>query len=99
MATWPNWRLPESGAITKMKLFDLVWRSLGYYWRSNLAVVAGVATAVAVLAGALVVGDSVRASLRELVLGRLGKTDYAVIGTNFFRTQLASDLAAQRSAQ
>ena len=35
----------------------------------------GVATAVAVLAGALLVGDSVRGSLRDLVLQRLGSTD------------------------
>ena len=41
---------------------------LRHYWRTNLAVIAGVATAVAVLAGALLVGDSVRGSLRDLVL-------------------------------
>jgi hypothetical protein len=35
----------------------------------------GVATAVAVLAGALLVGDSVRGGLRDLVVGRLGATD------------------------
>ncbi|MBL8231489.1 MAG: ABC transporter permease [Bryobacterales bacterium] len=81
-----------------MKLLDLVWRSLSHYWRTNMAVIAGVAVAVAVLAGALLVGSSVRESLRDLVLGRLGKTDYAVAATNFFRVQLAADLAAQRSA-
>ena len=53
----------------------LVLRSLRHYWRTNLAVIAGVATAVAVLAGALLVGDSVRGSLRDLVLQRLGNTD------------------------
>ncbi|MDX1981011.1 MAG: ABC transporter permease, partial [Bryobacteraceae bacterium] len=67
-----------------------------YHWRTNLAVVAGVATAVAVLAGALLVGDSVRGSLRELVLGRLGKTDAIIAGTNFFRSALATELGAQR---
>ena len=81
-----------------MNLLELVWRSLRHYWRTNMAVIAGVATAVAVLAGALLVGESVKSSLRELVLGRLGKTDFAVIGTNFFREQLAADLAAQRTA-
>ena len=47
-----------------------IWSSAAcvYYWRTNLAVVLGVATAVAVLAGALLVGDSVRGSLRDLVL-------------------------------
>ena len=47
----------------------LVLRNLRYYWRSNLAVLLGVATAVAVLAGALLVGQSVRASLLDLLNG------------------------------
>ena len=64
-------------------------RSLAYYWRTNLAVVAGVATAVAVLTGALLVGHSVRASLRDLVLVRLGNTDTAVVTGGYFREQLA----------
>ena len=41
-----------------MRFTDLLTRSLRHYWRTNLAVVLGVATAVAVLAGALLVGDS-----------------------------------------
>ena len=57
-----------------MRTLDLQTRSLTYYWRTNLVVVLGVATAVAVLSGALLVGDSVRASLRDLVLQRLGQT-------------------------
>src|SRR5215204_2928834 len=68
-------------------------RSLRHYWRTNLAVIAGVAIAVAVLAGALMVGVSVRASLRDLVLQRLGKADRAVVSQSFFREQLASAFA------
>lgn len=70
----------------------LVLRSLVYYWRTNAAVVLGVATAVAVLAGALLVGDSVRGSLRGLVLERLGRTDHVVVSTGYFREQLAADV-------
>ena len=77
----------------------LILRGLTYYWRTNLAVVVGVATAVAVLAGALLVGDSVRGSLRDLVVGRLGKTDYVVVSTGFFREQLAADLQKQSEAE
>jgi hypothetical protein len=73
----------------------LILRGLTYYWRTNLAVVLGVATAVAVLAGALVVGDSVRGSLRDLVLERLGETDYVIVSGGFFREQLESDLRTQ----
>ena len=46
----------------------LVRRSVRYYWRTNAAVVLGVSIAAAVLAGALMVGVSVRASLRDLVV-------------------------------
>src|SRR6266849_6255836 len=76
-----------------MRTATLVRRNLTYYWRTNLAVVVGVAAAVAVLAGALVVGDSVRASLRDLVLNRLGKTDTVISAANFFREDLAGEMA------
>ena len=62
----------------------LVLRSLTFHWRTNLAVVFGVAAAAAVLAGALVVGDSVRGSLRDIALGRLGRTDRRVSTAAFF---------------
>ena len=67
-------------------------RSLRYYWRTNLAVVLGVAVAAAALVGSLLVGDSVKGSLRELALERLGRTDYALEAQTFFREQLADDL-------
>ena len=59
-------------------------RSLIYFWRINLAVVLGVAVATAVLTGALIVGDSVRGSLRDLSLSRLGKIDHALVSERFF---------------
>jgi ABC-type lipoprotein release transport system permease subunit len=77
-----------------MRTTDLLRRNLAYYWRTNLAVVFGVAAAVSVLAGALVVGESVRASLRELFLQRLGKTEHVIVAENFFREQLAADITA-----
>src|ERR1700722_3703001 len=70
----------------------LVIRGLTYYWRSHVAVVAGVATAVAVLAGALLVGASVRGSLSDLVLQRLGRADQVVVSSGFFREALADDI-------
>jgi putative ABC transport system permease protein len=75
-----------------MRTSQLLKRNLNYYWRTNLAVVFGVTTAVAVLAGALLVGDSVRASLRDLFLQRLGNTDSVISATGFFRDQLAADI-------
>src|SRR4030095_3893186 len=78
-----------------MRTTQLIQRSLGYYWRTNLAVLLGVAIAVAVLAGALLVGDSVRASLRDLVVQRLGNTDLVITSQEFVREQLAADLQSQ----
>ena len=72
-----------------MTFTDLLTRSLRHYWRTNLAVVLGVATSVTVLGGALLVGDSVRGSLRDLVLQRLGNTDFVISSPQFFTTDLA----------
>jgi putative ABC transport system permease protein len=72
-----------------VKLSTLALRSLVHYWRTNLATALGLAIAAAVLAGATVVGDSVRASLRDLAFSRLGRTDNAVIANGFFREALA----------
>lgn len=74
-----------------MQTSTLLFRNITYYWRTNLAVVLGVATAVAVLAGALLVGDSVRASLRDLFLLRLGNTDQVISSAGFFRERLVDD--------
>ena len=68
---------------------ELISASLRHYWRTNLAVTLGVGVAVSALAGALVVGASVRTSLRELALSRLGRTDLVVTGTALFTEQLA----------
>ena len=79
-----------------MKSLDLVRRGLSWHWRTNLAVVAGVATAVAVLTGALLVGDSVRASLRRLALERLGSTEWIVSAPRFVGEGLARRVAEDR---
>lgn len=71
-----------------------MYRTLIYHWRMNLAVIAGAAVASAVLTGALLVGDSVRGSLRALTLERLGGIDQALAGQRFFRQELAADLSA-----
>ena len=67
-------------------------RSLIHFWRIHLAVLLGAAVATAVLTGALLVGDSVRGSLRDLTLDRLGGIDYALVTEQFFREALAADL-------
>jgi putative ABC transport system permease protein len=76
-----------------MKLKHLIFRSLIHYRRTNLPVIAGVAVAVAVLSGALLVGQSVRQSLRDLLYERIGATEYAVAADHFFSEDLAEALA------
>lgn len=77
----------------------LVWESLRFHWRVNLAVALGVMAGTAVLTGALLVGDSVRGSLRDLTYNRLGAIDEALVAPAFFRSELASELAAQQPFQ
>jgi putative ABC transport system permease protein len=79
-----------------MRTRQLAIRNLTFFWRTNLAVVLGVAAAVAVLAGALLVGDSVRGSLKDLFLQRLGNTDQIVMANGFFRDALAGDIRNNR---
>jgi len=72
--------------------WTLALRSLAYYKWANLAVAAGVAVGVAVIAGSLLVGHSTRASLRDLALKRLGRTTHAVQSPNYFREALADEV-------
>src|SRR4249920_117674 len=58
-----------------LTLSKLVRRNLAYHWRGNLAVLLGVAVGAAVLTGALLVGDSLRGSLRARVERQLGGVD------------------------
>jgi hypothetical protein len=75
-----------------MRLPKLIRLSLRHYRATNLAIVAGVTITVTVLTGALLVGDSVRGSLRDLHLLRLGETAYVITADGFFREALADDL-------
>ena len=82
-----------------MKTGTLIARSLRFYWRTHLGVLAGTAVATAVLVGALLVGNSVRYSLRRLALLRLGDTQLALAsGGRFFRAKLADEVASQLDA-
>src|SRR5215467_7161088 len=69
----------------------LIFRSLRFHARSHAGVLIGAAIASAVLIGALLVGDSMRQSLRARALGRLGWVHYALAPQDrFFSTRLLS---------
>ena len=79
-----------------MSLWRLAKQSLSFYWRTNLGVLLTVVVSTAILTGALVVGDSVRHSLKMMVKARLGKTQIALVPQNrFFTTGLANELSEE----
>jgi len=76
----------------------LPWRNLRYHRRAHLAATLGVVAGCAALTGALLVGDSLRGSLRAEALGRLGDVDHVLRAPHYFREALADDLAAAAAA-
>lgn len=70
----------------------LVLRNLRYHARGNLAVVLGVAVGSAVFTGALLVGDSLRGSLRERVERQLGGVDSVALFPRPVRASVADGL-------
>ncbi|MCK4646093.1 MAG: FtsX-like permease family protein [Candidatus Aminicenantes bacterium] len=77
-----------------MNFWTLLQRSLTFYRKTHLWVILGTMISTAILVGALVIGDSVRFSLRQIVLDRLGKTEFALnSGDRLFRTQMADDIS------
>ncbi|MFP4139905.1 MAG: FtsX-like permease family protein [Phycisphaerae bacterium] len=77
-----------------MRHTRLVTESIRHYWRTHVGVVAGAAIATAVLVGAMVIGDSVRYSLRRQALQRLGEVHLAMTTRDrFFRTSLAEKVS------
>lgn len=75
-----------------MTFFRLLLRTVQYQRQSSVAVLLGVVIATAVICGALIVGDSVRASLRQMTLDRLGQIDHVLQSPRFFREDLGGDL-------
>ncbi len=77
-----------------MSFFKLIIKSLWYFRRQNLALFAGILISTAVLTGALIIGDSVKYSLQQLVDLRLGEVRYALqTGDRFVRAELADNLS------
>jgi ABC-type lipoprotein release transport system permease subunit len=82
-----------------MTLLRLLLRNLLYHWRGNSAVFLGVVVGTAVLTGALLVGDSLRGSLRQQTLDRLGWVDQALVSPRFVRQALADELVRDGAAK
>lgn len=79
-----------------MTLWRLVWTSLWFHGKTHAATALAIVATTAVITGALVVGDSVRGSLRDLTLQRLGKIDELLLSDRFFRAELATETVAKK---
>src|SRR5215207_2947558 len=77
--TWRRFEFRPS-----MNTSQLLRRSLRFFWRTNLGVVLGTALAALVLTGALFVGDSVKATLRQQAEARVGRVDEAFVAGERF---------------
>lgn len=75
-----------------MSLLTLLLRNLTFHVLPHAAICLGVAIGTTVLTGALLVGDSLRGSLRALALERLGSIEAAVLSDRPFRSELAQAL-------
>ena len=81
-----------------MSMFRLIARSLTHYRQLHAGLLAGVVLACGILTGALLMGDSVDYSLREIASLRLGRIAYAMNWANrFFAQDLAKRLGKQEA--
>jgi putative ABC transport system permease protein len=77
-----------------MTRFNLILRNLIYYRRFHIWTLLGTVLGTAILTGALVTGDSVRYSLRQIVFDRLGNTQFAMMsGDRFISPSVADKLS------
>ena len=76
-----------------MTTCSLVLNSFRFYARSHVGTLLGVALGAMVLVGAMLVGESVRGSLRDMAEARLGRVELALPSNDrLFRAELASQL-------
>jgi putative ABC transport system permease protein len=81
-------------ALQSMNFSTLIHRSLRFHSRSHVGVILGAAIGSAALIGALIIGDSVRGSLHNAALNRLGSIAVALDAKDrFLRENIASEMA------
>jgi ABC-type lipoprotein release transport system permease subunit len=79
-----------------MTTCSLVLNSFRFYARSHVGTLLGVALGAMVLVGAMLVGESVRGSLRDMAEARLGRVELALPSNDrLFRAELADQLRAE----
>jgi len=75
-----------------ISIYKYIYRNLLFYKKQHLNLVLGIALSTAILTGALIIGDSVKMSLLQMVSSRLGSAEFAISSQErFFETRLATD--------
>lgn len=83
-----------------MSLYKLILKSAWHYRKLNLTIITGIALSTAILVGALIIGDSVKYSLQQITVQRLGKTSQVITaGERLFGQQLATELAEKNNVE
>jgi len=79
-----------------MNLSTLLKRTFSHYFGNNLATSAGIAITTAIICGSLIIGDSLKNSLVQIVNYRLGETTHTITsGDRIFTQKLAKRLEEQ----
>ncbi|MDC0316391.1 FtsX-like permease family protein [Verrucomicrobia bacterium] len=82
-----------------MTTWSLVLKSFRYYAKSHVGTIFGVAVGAMVLVGALLVGESVKGSLRSMAEARLGKVELTLSSNDrLFRAKLAEQIQTELGA-
>ncbi len=83
-----------------MSLYKLILKSAWFYRKLNLTIILGIALSTAILVGALIIGDSVKYSLQQITVQRLGKTSQVITaGERLFGQPLATELAEKTGTE
>ena len=79
-----------------MSVLFLAIRGLRYHWRAHFGALLGTALCVMVLTGSLLVGDSLKGTLRQQALDRVGQSHSALVGGDrMFRSALGGELSSR----
>lgn len=89
-----NEKETKRASTSRPTLYRLIRRSFAYRWRSNLALALAAALSAGVIAGAMLIGASVKNSLLEIAKLRLGPYRYAATSQGVFpRSAIAAEIA------
>lgn len=80
-----------------MEMLSYALKGIWHYRRINFVVLVAVAISTTVIGGSLIVGDSVRYSLRQMTEQRLGQITDVLTSPQFFREAIVQEMAADKS--